>query len=320
MKILIAPLNWGLGHATRCAELVRRYLAEGHEVVLGGDGDSLVWLRRAFPDLRFVELAHLDLRYSKSRCQVGAMLRALPQLIRFSAEDMARLGHLLSVEPFDWVISDNRFGLWSDRTRCIYMTHQLHICLPRFFRWLEPLASRLHARIYKRYDEIWVPDREANGLSGILGHPEHVPAKVRYIGPLSRFPASPIPRFTDSPYHTVVLLSGPEPQRTLLENELLHRFEGQTDSVLLVRGKVQEPFTRITKANITFVPWLNDSDLQSALLGADKIICRSGYSTIMDLDRLGILDKAEWIPTAGQPEQEYLASLWRLSCRPTSPE
>lgn len=324
MKIFVAPLNWGLGHATRCVPIVRRFLSEGHEVVLGGDGDSLVWLRRYFPDLRAVEMAPLHLQYGSGRRQVGAMLRALPQLIRFYVEDMARLGQLLATESFDMVVSDNRFGLWSDRTRCVYITHQLHIRLPKGWHWLEGLASRVHARIYNRYAEVWVPDRPTDGLSGILGHPQggvHKQTHVKYIGPQSRFAQDAQPVLsTQAPFSVVCLLSGLEPQRTLLEDELLRRFEGQQVSVLVVRGKVKAPYMTITKGTITLVPWLNDNELVSALMGADKIICRSGYSTLMDLDCLGIMHKAELIPTPGQPEQEYLASLWRPSCRPTSPE
>ncbi len=348
MKILIAPLNWGLGHATRCAALVRQYMNEGHEVVVGGDGAGLTWLKRYFPTLRYVELAPLELTYGKGKSQVCAMLRALPKLIRWSWEDAARLNQILSLEPFDLIISDNRFGLYTPRVRCVYMTHQLWIRLPRFWRWLEPLTARLHARIYNKFNEVWVPDYErltvdnaqctVDGLSGILGHPQFVQrnpelrAKVRYIGPLSRFtdfncsssklaihllpecpvaPDSPIHRFTDSPYHIVALLSGLEPQRTLLEQQIMSDYADRAEQVLIVRGLVQEPFTTLQRGSITLVPWLGDAELVSALQGADKIICRSGYSTIMDLEKLGLLAKAEFIPTPGQPEQEYLAEYFK---------
>ena len=334
MKVLIAPLNWGLGHATRCAALVRRYMNEGHEVVLGGDGAGLTWLKRYFPTLRYVELASLELTYSKGNNQVWAMLRALPKLIRWSWEDAARLNQILSLEPFDLIISDNRFGLYTPQVRCVYMTHQLWIRLPRFWRWLEPLTARLHARIYKKFDEVWVPDYSrltvdnaqctVDGLSGLLGHPRYVQrnhvlcTKVRYIGPLSRFDTYPlrlVPTTTSAnnngvsqhPYHIVALLSGLEPQRTLLEQQIVNRYAGKADKVLIIRGLVKEPFTRIERDNITLVPWLGDDELVTALQGADKIICRSGYSTIMDLEKLDLLAKAEFIPTPGQPEQEYLA-------------
>jgi len=312
MKILIAPLNWGLGHATRCVQLVRQYLDAGHEVVLGGDGESLVWLRRYFPNLRVIELAPLELRYSKHNSQVLAMLRALPQLLRFTWEDEARLNRLLTFEHFDLIISDNRFGLHSTQTRCVYLTHQLWIRLPKAWRWLEPLTAALHKRIYEQFDEVWVPDypnvnENVNvNLSGVLGHPKKVSEKVRYIGPLSRFTDSPIHRFTT--YKTLAILSGLEPQRTMLEKQLTERLLKEGHPALIVQGKVKEPFTKICHGPLEIVPYLADDELLAAMMGAEKIICRSGYSTIMDLAHLGLLQKAEFIPTPGQPEQEYLAN------------
>ena len=130
-------------------------------------------------------------------------------------------------------------------------------------------------------------------------------ARVRYIGPLSRLevPATPAP----SPYEVVAVLSGLEPQRTLLEEEIIARFAHTQQWVLLVRGKMGEQMTRIRMGNIIIVPYIDDKSLICALLGAQRIIARSGYSTVMDLEYLGVLHKAEWHPTPEQPEQEYLA-------------
>jgi len=314
MKILIAPLNWGLGHATRCVQLVRQYMDEGHEVVLGGDGESLCWLKRYFPNLRAIELASLELHYSKHNSQVLAMLKALPQLLRFTLEDEARLNRLLMYEPFDMVISDNRFGLHHAHTRCVYITHQLWIRLPKAWRWLEPMTAALHKHIYERFDEVWVPDypnvnenvNENENLSGVLGHPKKVSEKVKYIGPLSRFGMKD-EQLKMKKLKTLVVLSGLEPQRTILENQLLERWAADGGSALIVQGKVKEPFTRIGHGQLEIVPYLSDEELVAAMMGAEKIICRSGYSTIMDLERLGLLHKAEFFPTPGQSEQEYLA-------------
>ena len=48
-KILIAPLNWGLGHATRCIPIINALIEEGLEPILAGDGDSLKLLQKEFP-------------------------------------------------------------------------------------------------------------------------------------------------------------------------------------------------------------------------------------------------------------------------------
>ena len=319
MKILIAPLNWGLGHASRCVPLVQRLLDEGHEVVVGGDGDSLTLLRKHFPKLRYVYLAPLNLRYSAGKRQVWAMLKAFPKLIMWSLKDHALLKAVLHEEPFDRVVSDNRFGLYNRSVECIYMTHQLHIMLPRGWRWAEPLASRIHARIYTRFNKVWVPDHEdpQKSLAGELSHNDQLPmTNYQYIGSLSRFEyQSPITNHQSPLYDVVAVLSGLEPHRTLLEKEIIHRYtdpslqggEGVGCSVLVVQGLMARPNTRIKRGNLTIVPSMGDAELEPALMGAKRIIARSGYSTIMDLEALGVMDKAELIPTPGQSEQEYLA-------------
>ena len=313
MKILIAPLNWGLGHASRCVPLVQRLLDEGHEVILGGDGESLTLLRKHFPKLRYTYLAPLNLRYSAGSRQVWAMIKAMPRLLKWAVQDHLMLKALLREEHIDQVISDNRFGLYNRQTECVYMTHQLHIMLPNGWKWAEGIASRIHARIYARYNKVWVPDYEdpQQSLSGELGHPKNVQCtmnNVQYIGPLSRFqniPNNPI----SQNYSIVAVLSGLEPHRTLLESKITARYQGSAEHVLIVQGLMHRPNTRIKRSNLTIVPFMGDKELVAALLGAKQIIARSGYSTIMDLEALGLMDKAELIPTPGQPEQEYLATL-----------
>lgn len=316
MKILVAPLNWGLGHASRCVPLIQRYLDEGHEVILGGDGESLTLLRKHFPKLRYTYLAPLNLRYSKGNRQVFAILRAIPKLIKWSNKDRLMLKALLQEEPIDRVVSDNRFGLYNRRIECIYITHQLHIMLPKGWRWLEPLAKRMHARIYAHYNEVFVPDYEetdkslAGELSHLKGRRNDVRRTISYIGPLSRFNVRR--KDVRGTYDIVAVLSGLEPHRTMLEAEIVARYLGKEGRVLIVQGLMNRPNVRIKRGNITLVPYLNDTELVQALLGAKHIIARSGYSTIMDLDALGLLRQPsgiqiELIPTPGQPEQEYLA-------------
>ena len=307
MKILVAPLNWGLGHASRCVPLVQRLLDEGHEVVLGGDGDSLTLLRKHFPKLRYTYLAPLNLRYSTGNRQVLAMLKALPKLILWSVKDHSMLRVILREECFDQVISDNRFGFYNKQVECVYITHQLHIMLPRGWKWAESLASRLHARVYAHFNKVWVPDYKEYNQS-LAGDLSHNGANVEYIGPLSRFQNIQINRINHN-YSIVAVLSGLEPHRSFLERELVSRYAGTDENVLIVQGLMHRPNTRIKRGNITLVPYMSDAELVPALLGAKHIIARSGYSTIMDFYQLDVLNKAELIPTPGQPEQEYLATL-----------
>ena len=313
MKILIAPLNWGLGHATRCIPLVRQYLERGDEVVLGGDGESLFLLQRHFPQLRVIQLPSLELRYAANDQQRGFYLRAIPALLRFTIADHYYLRQQLAIEHFDLIISDNRFGLFTRQTRCVYITHQLYVRLPRRLRIFQPLARAIHACVSKRYHEVWVPDfaNSENSLAGELCHGGCFDTYVKYIGPLSRFASSegtPKELRRNSEYSVVAILSGLEPQRSIFEQAILERYANTPDKVLIVRGKVAEAQTKISRNNITMVASLSDQALLEVMEQATTIIARSGYSTIMDLAVLGLLHKAELHPTPGQSEQEYLAS------------
>jgi predicted glycosyltransferase len=313
MKILIAPLNWGLGHATRCVPLVRQHLEQGDEVVLGGDGESLLLLQRHFPQLRVIHLPSLELRYTNNDQQRGFYLRAIPALLRFTIADHYYLRQQLAIEHFDLIISDNRFGLFTRQTRCVYITHQLYVRLPRRLRIFQPLARAMHACVFKRYHEVWVPDyaNMEESLAGELCHGGRFDTNVKYIGLLSRFSSSAgalkeLRR--NSEYKVVAILSGLEPQRSIFERAILERYANSSEKVLLVRGKVAEAQTMISRNNITIVASLSDQALLDAMEQATTIIARSGYSTIMDLAVLGLLHKAELYPTPGQSEQEYLAS------------
>ena len=332
MTILVAPLNWGLGHASRCVPIVQRLLDEGHEVILGGDGESLTLLRRHFPKLRYTYLAPLNLRYSEASRQVWAMIRAIPKLVWWALKDHAMLRALLREEHIDQVISDNRFGLYSKSTECIYVTHQLHIMLPKGWRWAESIASRIHARIYTRFNKVWVPDyaEKEQCLAGELSHPDKsfvdrtsALCTLSYIGPQSRLKSyRDVRNGHEMVTKTAVVLSGLEPQRTLLEREIVERYQGKEESVLIVQGLMHRPNTRIKRGYITMVPYLSDAELAKVLLGAKHIIARSGYSTIMDLNALGLLQtngqqpiaNIELIPTPGQPEQAYLAHFIAQKC------
>lgn len=323
MKILVAPLNWGLGHASRCVPLIHRLLDEGHEVVIGGDGMSFTLLRKHFPKLRYVYLAPLDLHYSRSGNQTWAMLKAIPQLLLWRNKDRLMLKAILQEEHFDQVISDNRPGLYNKQVECIYITHQLQIRLTKTWQWAEAIASRIHARMYTRFNKVWIPDYEDinHSLAGELSHPSNLrlsrkKTEFQYIGPLSRFHSPIIHKPSPINYEVVAVLSGLEPQRTLLEQELIERYSGKEERVLIVQGLVNHPNTRIKRGNLTIVPSMADAELVPALLNARHIIARSGYSTIMDLEALGLLSVGnnkplpvhiELIPTPGQPEQEYLA-------------
>ena len=326
-RILIAPLNWGLGHASRCLPLIVRHLRAGDEVVLAGDGESLMMLTKRFPGLRAYPLAPLQLRYSSGNSQIGAVIKMLPKLFIWAKADQQALQLILQRESFDLIISDNRPGLYSDRCTTAYITHQIRILMPRGWRWLEPLGQRLHALLIRRFSSCWIPDYETEpNLSGALSHTTPLPHNARSIGPLSRFEYEEEEEAQEQ-YDAVAILSGLEPQRTILEKQLIAEYKQKQESLLLIRGKIGGPQTAFHIANgsalgITIQPTLSSGLMRTHLMRARTIISRSGYSSIMDYAELGLIEKAQrgeitlrLIPTPGQPEQEYLAKKWNTNAQ-----
>jgi hypothetical protein len=306
-SVLIAPLNWGLGHATRCVPIIRKQLVQGERVVIAADGDAFLWLQKEFPKIKIIRFPGISIRYSSGNSQVIALLRQLPKIVFAVFREHEQLKKIIEQEKIDRVISDNRFGLWNKSVKCIYITHQLMIKAPN--RWMEWLLWRLHRWIICRYDECWIPDIEGEGnLSGDLSHRYPLPRNAIFISWLSRFPVS-VSATIKTYYNNLCLLSGPEPHRTLFEQKMTERFKDSSEKTLIVRGKPDEGNKKTTLGNIDFVADLTDDYMEAYLLDTPHIFCRSGYSTLMDLKVLNC--KATLFPTPGQTEQEYLAILHR---------
>jgi uncharacterized protein (TIGR00661 family) len=309
-KVLVCPLNWGLGHATRCVPIIRGLLAHDREVVVAADGYPLAFLQHEFPELRFIELPSYSIRYSKSNSQILAMVVSLPRVMAGIVREHLWLKSLIKNETFDYIISDNRFGMWHPEVHSIYITHQMMIKMPRGLTFLESTVWKMHQRVITKYNQCWIPDLAADGgLTQDLAHRYPLPAHARFIGTLSRFDQLNTVE-PDTSYQILVLVSGVEPQRTLFEQAMIRRFAGSSEKVLILTGQPSYQPSTLHKENITLLSHLEDDKLAATILGAEKIISRSGYSTIMDLYALGCLHKAELIPTPGQTEQEYLAELY----------
>jgi len=298
-NILVAPLNWGLGHATRCIPVIRQLISRGFNPILASDGAALELLRKEFPQLISLQLPSYQIRYSNSaggfRWQI---LKSLPSMLRAIREERNLVDRWISEYDLHGILSDNRPGAVSRKVPSVYMTHQVNV-LSGATTWL---TGKIHRNIIDKFDECWIPDFDGDiDLSGELGHPKKRPAKIRYIGPLSRFNRLESPKN----YDLTILLSGPEPQRTLLENRLTDEIKDFDGKILIIRGKVGPKQTIITQKNVATYNFMTADQLQQVLPQGKIIICRSGYTTIMDLAKLGV--KSFFIPTPGQYEQEYLA-------------
>ncbi|MEQ9187568.1 MAG: glycosyltransferase [Cryomorphaceae bacterium] len=302
-RVLIAPLHWGLGHAARCVPLIENQIHQGNEVIIAASGGPKALLLKRFPKARFIDIPFMTITYPADGNMVKHFAFKGVALLKSIWREHRLLQRIVKDERIDLVISDARFGLWTSRCRCVFVTHQIKIRSPHF----EGLINVLNQWVMDRYDEVWIPDHAvAPGLAGELSHPSKMPKRVRYIGPLSRFTAPPAPA-TSPRWNTVVLISGPEPQRTLFEAEMARMLIERGGTALIVRGKPEKPQETIMEG-LTLLHHLDDLPMSQALVSAELVIARSGYSTIMDLDALGVKN-AHFYPTPGQTEQEYLALL-----------
>lgn len=298
-KILFAVLNWGLGHATRSIPIIRRLKEDNNDIVIASSGDSLALLKENFVENIFVELPDYNIRYGSVNMVVNGILqyRMVSKAIR---SEFVFTAEIIKKYNIELIISDNRYGVFSNNIRSILITHQINLMMPRGYGFIKPFTQKKNKKYFSNFNEIWVPDFEGDeNLSGALSHGISLSVPISFIGPQSRFVKSkPLKKI----YNLTFILSGPEPERThfehLIRKELVN-FQGRAALVLGKIGAIKNFETHYDVYN-----HLNSKEMQELILQSEYIVCRSGYSSIMDLSVLNA--KAVLIPTPGQPEQEYL--------------
>ena len=302
-KLLVAPLDWGLGHATRCVPIIRELLNNDCSVWLAGEGAQEKILREEFSALPFLPLKGYRVKYAKTALG-GRLILQIPSILRTIKEENEWLKKQVGKYQFDAVVSDNRYGLYHEKINSIFITHQLRI--KSFWgKWSEGFLQKWNYKFINRFNECWIPDEEGeNNLAGELSHPLKFPiTPVKYIGPLSRFEKKNIEEIKD---HLLIILSGTEPQRTILENKLIDQIVNYPGTATIVRGLPGEMNIIPSTNTIHSYNHLSSGDLNNEMMKAEFVIARSGYSTVMD--SAALKKKSILIPTPGQTEQEYLSS------------
>ena len=300
-NILVAPLPWGLGHATRCIPMIDELIKQNCRVFIAAEGAAYHLLKKEFPSATFLPLSGYKISYTKQKAFLPVKLfLQFPKIIFSIYKENQWLKKNIPKYNIDAVISDNRFGMYSSKIYSIYITHQLLIKTNNSLT--EKIGQKIHYYFIKKFNECWIPDFEKNGLAGALSHPKILPEKFNYIGGLSRFTC----KVSEKKYDLLITLSGPEPQRTIFEKILLKDLQTYTGKVLFVRG-LPDNTQEISSKNplITFKNHLASNELNEAMRAAEMIISRCGYTTVMDVVKLK--KKAILVPTPGQTEQEYLA-------------
>jgi len=304
-RVLIGVLNWGLGHACRMIPIMRELSRRGWTIDIASDGAALIYLKKVFPNSRFYELPNLNIHYQHTGYLWFSLLRQLPVFTRSIKADREMLTKLLEEQSYDLILSDNRYGFYTSNVLSVLITHQLFPAIPNLlvpFRWL---IDRWISKQIARFNQVWIPDYADMDISltGILSH-HHVSPKVRFIGPVTRLKLNP--SRIEKDIDLLCILSGPEPQREMLEELLIKQLINTKERIIIIRGipaeeQIIEPLNNlISKINFVLEDELKELMERSAL-----ILSRCAYTSVMDYVLNGC--PAILIPTPGQWEQEYLA-------------
>ncbi len=307
-RIIIAPLDWGIGHATRCIPIIEGLIRLGHKPLIAADGNPLRILKQRFPDTEWALFPAAGITYSNASSVANAVVKQLPRIVRQIKSDHLTINRLVQKFDADAVISDNRFGAYSNKAPSVFISHQLWLQMPAGMQWAAPFANFINHFVIGKYDCCWIPDM-ADGkiLSGKLSHPPIKNVKTSYIGPLSRFADCQTSAANEQEKAGfLVMLSGPEPHRTSFENEIIRLFSGKEVKVWVLRALPDETPLPEHTSNILMFNHLEDDKIALMIRNANNIIARAGYSTLMDL--VAMKRFALLVPTPGQPEQEYLAA------------
>jgi uncharacterized protein (TIGR00661 family) len=302
-NILVAPLNWGLGHATRCIPIINALLSHGFTPILASDGSALQLLRKEFPNLQALELPSYEIHYAqKAKNFKWKLLKNSPKTIAAIFEEKRLVKIWVDQLNLIGIISDNRLGVRSKKVPSVFITHQLNVLSGK----TTFISSKLHQMLISKYQECWVPDFEFKpNLTGKLGHLKKTKLHLKYLGALSRLKKQEIPVVFD----LMILLSGPEPQRSFLEELLLKEVKNSDKKIVFIKGIIEKEQTMLQQNNCTIYNFMQTSELEKTFNESQFVLCRSGYTTVMDLVQLQ--KKAFFIPTPGQFEQEYLAKKYQ---------
>jgi hypothetical protein len=319
VSVLVAPLDWGLGHATRCIPIINELTRQGARVIIAANGNQKQLLKQEFPDLETLEIPGYNIRYKSGIFLKWALLLKIPTLLRQIKRENRWLAETVRNYKIDGLISDNRYGLYYKGLYCVFITHQVYIQSgsgagkwsdrPGIIgRWVDKQILKWNYKFISKFSGCWIPDQPgSNSIAGALTHPPEIPlpppTPFQYIGILSRFHFSEKKQKKNS---LLILISGPEPQRTRFEKKVLSQLPGIPMNTVLVRGLPgPDDSVPFRHDRLKVYNHLDTASLNELLLESEYIVARCGYSTIMDL--VNLKRSAILVPTSGQTEQEYLA-------------
>ena len=312
--ILVAPLDWGLGHTARCVPLIAYIRSLGHIPVFAGNASQRSFIEEIFGGIDFIHLEGYKINYSRwNKWGQAGLLSQMPRILNTINSEHKWLLQLSGQRQIDGIISDNRYGLYHPGIPSVILTHQLRV-QTGLWNLADRAVQKIHYKYLNRFAATWVVDTPGiPNLGGKLSHTGVLPNRSEYIGLLSRFATMDADIVRRGGWNLefepllMVLLSGPEPQRSGLSRILWQQLQSYNSNAIFIEGSEHAPAPATIPPHITYHKRLAGKELAALLHQAGIIICRSGYSTLMDL--VALQKKAILIPTPGQTEQEYLGRL-----------
>ena len=305
-KILIAPLDWGLGHTIRCIPIIHILIKNNFTIFFAGNLQQQHIIKNTFPHISFIYLKGYNIKYSKFYFLLWLKIGLqIPKIFCSIWYEHRWLKNTQKKYEFEFIFSDNRYGLYNKHCKNFIITHQLTIQMP--FNWLEFFVQKIHYYFIQKFNVCLIPDCENkfNNLAGKLSHPHFLPnISTKYLNILTRFFLPNIS--TNIKYEYCFLLSGTEPQRTILENIFINQIKHSTENIVFIRGVTNHSSLQNISNTITIYNFVDTNELLNIILQTKNIIARSGYTTVMELTALQ--KKVLYIPTPQQTEQMYLAS------------
>lgn len=305
--VVLSMLNWGFGHLTRCFPIIRSLIELKKQLLIVCTPAQQEVLARSFDGLIFFNAADDTPRYGKTKATtlLRLSLQAPFQLMKVK-RDNKLLERLSQEYDIELIISDNKYGFYHSRIPSVILTHQLNI-QTGLGKWADAVANRINRKLLSRFREVWVVDGVGkNSLAGSLSAAsDNIDARVKWIGTLNRLQI----RAQKGSEKLLIILSGPEPQRTILEELIVHQLPVNHRHITLIRGTKknfsQQALQKLT--SLQFTNWIDLAglaEIEQLLSQTEWVLGRAGYTSLMEWVTGGW--KSIVIPTPGQAEQEYL--------------
>jgi UDP-N-acetylglucosamine transferase subunit ALG13 len=307
-RVLYAVLNWGLGHAVHSAQMIRS-LSENNEVILAATGRALTFLRNEFPQLPFIDLPDYSIQYADNRwLLVPKLIIQLPSMLRGLWKEHRQTEKIVSEAGIDFIISDNRYGVYSRNVPSFFITHQLRFRLPAPLRKFEIISEWFNRWYFRKYSGVLVFDEAGKeNMAGDLAHSGKIcrHPKLTYIGLWSTVHKENVLQDIDA----LAVISGPEPHREIFGAKVIEQMKNMPGNKVVILGKPEDTGKDYSYPGLQVYSFKNRKEVNNLLNRAKIVVCRSGYSSTMDL--VALKKPALMVPTPGQTEQEYQAEYYR---------